>query len=246
MKQKLLLTLSILFFINSYSQQKKIEFQLSLGPTFSIPKTSKLTNSDINVNPEIKTSINIGAFILPSLNYRLAEKTSLDIGLGFYMDRFTIEDRNANVISEGNRSVNQIQTPININFHFGNNNSYLFGIGGFSSFLLSAKEKGESRINSSGFTTGGDIPIENPLVTNMSQNFDNDIKNKYNSVSFGAFIQLKKNISFSTTTNGFLLLKINQNFNSIKNNHSAPGIGLIEFKNEKEPTTINLGIGIEI
>ncbi len=152
---------------------------------------------------------------------------------------------NGYVTSEGKRNVNQIQTPININIHFGNNNSYLFGLGAFSSFILSANEKGESRISSNYLETGGDPPITDPAITNLSQNFDNDIKYKYNSVNFGAFIQLKRNISFSTNTNGFILLKVNQFFNSIKNFDSET-IAPFEYENEKEPTTINLGIGIEI
>ena len=245
MKNGILLIFMISFLTKTYSQDKKIDFQLSAGTTLSIPKTSELTNTNVDGSPEIKSSINIGAFILPNLNYKMNEKTSLDFGLGFYMDRFAIKARNGNVISKGNRSVSQIQTPINLNFHFGNNNSYIFGDGGFSSFLLSAKEKGESRINSTGFNTSGDIPINDPVVTGLSQNFDNDIKNKYSSVSFGAFIQLKKNISFSSNKKGFILIKINQYFNSIKNNDSDSDLNeFIELKNEKEPTTINLGIGI--
>lgn len=233
------------FLTEIYSQDKKIDFQLSAGTTLSIPKTSELTNTNVDGSPEIKSSTNIGAFILPNLNYKMNEKISLDFGLGFYMDRFTIKEINGNVTSEGNRSVSQIQTPINLNFHFGNNNSYLFGIGGFSNFLLSAKEKGESRINSTGFDTGGDTPITDPVITSLSQNFDNDIKYKYNSVSFGAFIQLKKSISFSSDKKGFIFIRINQYLNSIKNNDSDSDLSqYIDFKNEKEPTTVNLGIGI--
>ncbi|CAH8283669.1 hypothetical protein EV196_102530 [Mariniflexile fucanivorans] len=248
MKQKFLIVLLTLFFIKSYSQEGKVKIQLSTGTTLSIPKTSKLTDSNIDGNPQIKSSTNIGAFVLPSLNYSLNEKTSIDFGIGYYIDRFSIEEKVGNVTNDGNRNVSQIQTPINLNFHFGDNNCYLFGIGGFSSFLMSAKEKGESTISYNGFNTGAENPVLDPLVnTNLSQNYDNDIKDRFNSISFGAFIQLKKNISFSANTKGFLILKINQYFNSIKNNDSNSDLSnYVNFKNEKEPTTINLGIGIEL
>ncbi|WP_044403501.1 hypothetical protein [Lacinutrix sp. Hel_I_90] len=247
MKQTILLTLTLFFFTNTYSQEENINFQLSFGPTFSVPKTSKLTDSNIYGNPQIKSSLNIGAFILPSLHYSMNGNTSLDFGLGFYLDRFSIEEKNANVTLEGNRNVSQIQTPINLNFHLGKNNSYLLGIGGFASFLLSAQEKGESRIDSSGFLTDVENPTNNPSINNsISQNYDYDIKNRYNSVSFGAFLQLKKSVSFSDKTKGFLLLKVNQYLNALKNNDSESTIGSISFKNEKESTTINLGIGIEL
>ena len=237
MKQKILLTLLIAFFIKSYSQEKKINFQLSLGPTLSIPKTSKLTNSNVEGNPEIKSSINVGVYILPSLNYSFNQKTSLDFGLGFFMNRFFIENKSAAITHKGNRNINQLQTPINVNFHFGNDNSYQLGIGGFASFLISAKEKGETRIDYS------QIDIQNPSDNMIYENIDyaENIKDSYNSLSFGGFIQLKKNVSFSPVTKGFFLVKINQYFNSIKNKDYNWGF---EFKNEKEPTTVNLGIGI--
>ncbi|MCF6308084.1 MAG: outer membrane beta-barrel protein [Flavobacteriaceae bacterium] len=243
MKQRILLIFMIGFLTKIYSQDKKIEFQLSLGPTFSIPKTSELTNTNVDGSPEIKSSINIGAYILPSVNYSLSEKSSLDFGIGFYLDRFSIEDKIRPVTNKGNRSISQIQTPINFNLHFSQDNSYQLGIGGFASFLISAKEKGDTITD---FSQIDIIDPNDPVFNNNSTvSYDNNIKNNYNSVSFGAFVQLKKNISFSSDKKGFILLRINQYFNSIKNNDSDSDLNqFIEFKNEKEPTTINLGIGI--
>ncbi len=222
-----------------YSQNQKINFELSAGPTLSVPKTSELSNSNVDGSPEIKSSINIGAFILPSLNYKLSEKSSLDFGIGFFLDRFSIEDKIGVVTNKGNRSISQIQTPINFNFHFSQDKSYQFGIGGFASFLLSAKEKGDTTVDLSQI----DIfyPSEPDVIPNMS--FNNDLKDDYNSISFGAFIQLKKTISFSSNKQGFILLRINQYFNSIKNNDSDLN-QFFELNNEKEPTTLNLGMGI--
>ncbi|WP_158845892.1 outer membrane beta-barrel protein [Algibacter sp. L1A34] len=248
MKQIIVLTFFITLFIKSYSQEKKVNFQLLAGTTLSVPKTSDLTNSNITGAPKIRSYINIGAFILPNLNYALNEKTSLDFGLGFYLDRFSIEDEIGYVISKGNRNISQIQTPINFNFHFGNSNSYQFGIGAFTAFLISAKEKGETRIESSAFYYNDENPALDPLVDrNAAVNYDKDLKSKYNSVGIGAFIQLKKNISFSENTKGFLLLKINQYFNSIKNADSNSNLNeYVDSNNEKEPTTVNFGVGINL
>ena len=235
----------ISFLTKIYSQDKKIDFQLSAGTTLSVPKTSELTNTNVDGSPEIKSSINIGAFILPSANYSLNEKSSIDFGIGFYLDRFSIEDKIGPLTNKGNRSISQIQTPINFNFHFSKDKSYQFGVGGFASFLISAKEKGETITNFSQI----DIidPNDSTFNNNSSVSYDNDIKDNYNSVSFGAFIQLKKSISFSSDTKGFILIRINQYLNSIKNNDSNSDLNqYIEFKNEKEPTTINIGIGIII
>ncbi|WP_458626391.1 outer membrane beta-barrel protein [Winogradskyella sp. PC D3.3] len=232
------------FLTKIYSQDKKINFHLSTGPTLSVPKTSELTNTNVDGSPEIKSSINIGAFILPSVNYSINEKSSLDFGIGFFLDRFSIEDKIGAVTNKGNRSISQIQTPINFNFHFSQDKSYQFGIGGFASFLISAKEKGDTTTNLSQIDI---IDPSDPNFSNPKISYDNDIKDNYNSVSFGAFIQLKKNISFSSDKKGFILLRINQYFNSIKNNDSDSDLSqYIEFKNEKEPTTVNLGIGIII
>ncbi len=141
MKQSILLISILSFFTTAYSQDQKIQFQLALGPTLSIPKTSALTNSDVDGSPEIKSSINIGAFLLPSVNYALSEISSLDFGVGFFLDRFSIEDTMGPFTNKGNRSISQIQTPVNFNFHFSQDRSYQLGIGAFASFLVSAKKR---------------------------------------------------------------------------------------------------------
>ena len=233
----------ISFLTKIYSQNKNIEFQLSLGPTFSIPKTSELTTSNSEGSPEIKSSINIGVYILPSVNYSLSEKSSIDFGVGFFLDRFSIEDKIGPVTNKGNRSVTQIQTPINYNFHFSQDKSYQLGIGAFASFILSAKEKGDAIITD--FILY-DPNESDPLAGTSSVSYDNDIKDNYNTVNFRAFIQLKKNISFTSDKKGFILLKINQYFNSIKNNEFESSNPYIDYNNEKEPTTVNLGIGITL
>lgn len=61
------------------------------------------------------------------------------------------------------------------------------------------------------------------------------------------FIRLRKDISFSTNTKGFILLKINQYFYAIKNRDSNTELSeFVYLKNEKEPTIINLGIGFKL
>lgn len=242
--KKIVLILFALFSVSIFAQEKNIKYQLSFGPTLSVPKTSKLSDSNIDGFPEIKSSINIGAFILPSINYSFNEKTSLDFGFGFYLDRFSIENKIGPAVNKGNRNISQLQVPININFRFGNDNSYLFGIGGFTSFLLSAKEKGHTKID---YSKINPIDVNDPIYLANNESYNNNIKENYNSVSFGAFIQLKKEISFSTNTPGFILIKINQYFNSIKNQDSnTPLNNYFNLKNEKEPTTVNLGIGIDL
>lgn len=244
MKQIGFLLFLLVFTCNSYSQNNNVTFQISTGATLSIPKTSKLASDDITGVPEIKTSIAVGAYILPSINFTLKERVTLDLGLGYYLDRFAIRDETGNVVTSINRNINQIQTPISINFSFGNDNSYKFGLGGFSSFLLSANAKGEQTLSVDNFSNF-DNPILDPLVEdNRSIEYNENIEDIYNSISLGAFIELRKNISFSSKTNGFLVLKINQYFNSIKNideNDFTIDYGL---QNEKEPTTVNLGVGI--
>lgn len=237
MKQRILLILMIGFFTQVYTQDKKIDFQISLGPTFSIPKTSELSNTNFDGSPEVKSSINIGAFVLPSVNYSLNENYSLNFGIGFFLDRFSIEDKIGIVTNNGNRSISQIQTPLSFNFHFGQDKSYEFGLGGFASFLLSAKESGTTVTDLSRI----DIidPNDSIINNNLPVDYNNDIKENYNLFNFGAFIQLKKNISFTSEKKGFVLLRISQYLNSIKSKKSVSSL-----ENEKEPTTVNFGIGI--
>ena len=245
MRHRALLLLIITFIAKSYSQDKKTNFSIALGPTLSVPKTSELTDTNIDGRPVIKSSINIGAYILPSLNYSFNEKTSLDIGLGFYLDRFAIKDKIGAITNKVNRNVSQIQTPASINFKLGNNRSYQLGIGGFTSFILSAKEKGET------ITDFSQIDIIDPTDPNFQSNssveYKENIKENYNTVNFGAFIQLKKFFSLSATKKGFVIVKVNQYFNAIKSNDPSSDIAnYVNFKDEKEPTTINFGFGIEL
>lgn len=229
MKEKAFFIL-LLFITNSYSQEKKNNFQLSLGSTIVMPKKYESTE----IEPEIKSNINLGVYILPSVNHSFNKKISLDFGLGLNLDRILIEFKSYPYLYKGARNISQIQTPINVNFHFGKKNSYLFGIGGFSSYILSAKIKGKRTINSN--TNDG------------GYNYNYSVKNYYNPFNFGAYVQLKKNISFCNKTNGFLLLKINQFFSSKNDNgyNNPLVIESIISDDEKEPTTINLGIGIEL
>ena len=242
--KKIVLILFALFSVSIFAQEKNIKYQLSFGPTLSVPNTSKLSDSNIDGFPEIKSSINIGAFILPSINYSFNEKTSLDFGFGFYLDRFSIENKIGPSVNKGNRNISQLQVPININFRFGKDDSCQFGIGGFTSFLISAKEKGHTKID---YSKINPTDVNDPIYLANNESYNNNIKENYNSVSFGAFIQLKKEISFSTNTPGFILVKINQYFNAIKNNDSNSALNnYFNFNNEKEPTTVNLGIGIDL
>ncbi|NRD20624.1 outer membrane beta-barrel protein [Winogradskyella eckloniae] len=228
---------------HSFSQNNRTSFSLALGPTLSIPSTSELTNSNVDGRPQIKSKMNIGLFVLPSIKYSLNEKFSLDFGIGYYLDRFSVEDKLGAVSNEGNRNVHQIQIPISYNLHFGAGNAYEIGLGGFASFILSAKEKGDIITNNSQI---GIVDPNDPTFSyNSTVSYSKDIKVNYNSVNFGAFLQIKKNITFSESKKGFILLKINQYFNAIKNNNSESDINqYLEFKNEKEPMTVNIGIGL--
>ncbi|MEQ6118000.1 outer membrane beta-barrel protein [Reichenbachiella sp. MALMAid0571] len=243
MRTIILLMLMVLISTVTFSQRQKINFNLSIGPTISIPKTSKLIiNSNVDGAPEIISSINVGGFILPNLQYNLGERTSFELGLGFYLDRSNIEDRIGVVTNKGKRIISQIQIPFNFNYHFGNDNSYSIGIGAFTSLIVSAKEKGEtlSRFSTISINSPDDPIISNDLVAEY-----NIEQKSYNSTNFGAFIQLRRNIAFTDSTNGFILLKINQYLNAIKGNDSEVQIGNnLVYNDEKEPTMLNIGIGL--
>ncbi len=243
MKKRILLIIFLVFLSKTYSQNSKITFQLSAGTTLSLPKTSNLIeDTHIDGAPIIKSSINIGGYILPSINYMLNNKSSLDFGIGFYLDRFSIEEKIGFTTKDGTRNISQIQTPFNYNFHFGKEKAYKFGVGGFVNFILNANEKGIGTINTS---LGNIVSPDDYITTNQTINYNESISHIFNTVSFGAFIQLKKTISFSSNKKGFILLKINQHINTVKSikpsNYDA-----FNSKNENNPTTINLGVGINL
>lgn len=233
-------TLCIVFFISTlsaFSQNNKIKFELGLGTTLPIPKTSKLTKENLDGAPVVKTSLNIGAYILPSINYNINGKSSVDFGIGFYLDRFSLNEEIAATKEEGNRSVYQIQLPANYNFHLGKDRSYLLGVGAFTNIPLSVNEQGDYSINLNKFSPNIDIKMK-PIGK-----YDREVKERYNPFSLGAFVQLKKKINLTSNLKGFLLLKINQYINSIKSVEKHPNDVYTNYK-EKEPTTVNLGFGV--
>ena len=238
--------LSFIFFLAvnlSFAQDQKLQFELSVGPSLSVPKTSRLSRGNrINGEPTLKSSTNVGAFVLTGFNYRLDKKWSVNLGLGYHLDRSTITYTSGTFRSKGNRNLSYAQVPINFNYHFKNDRSYQLGIGGFAGLLLFAREKGTADVS---YTNDNfNSPTDDPDFTrDESMEYDTDVSEKFNTVSFGAFFQLKKTLTFFNKTEGFLLVRINQYLNSIK---GVDG-DLSQYVNdEKEPTTINLGIGVRL
>lgn len=228
------ITILLLVTFLCYGQNNNDGVKISFGPTISIPKTSKLTNTDIDGSPEIRSEINIGLYILPSLEFPLNQILSLETGIGFQLDRFSIEDEIGFEKSEGTRNLGHLQLPITLNSRLGKGNSYSFGIGGFLNYLLFANEKGE--------TTTGIIDVNDPSSQITTVSFDNDISDGFNSLSFGATASLKTYFQLSSNSTGYIMLRFNQHINTIKNVESN-NFGSFESKNEKEPSTLMLGFG---
>lgn len=226
-----------------YSQTAKVQFQLSGGPTLSVPKTTDLVENGGPGAPETKTKINVGGFMLSSLEYAFNEKSSIEGGVGVYLDRYVIEHRVGAAVSDGNRNITQIQIPINYNFHLGQDKLWSLGLGGFINFVLSAREKGETFVDNSQININD--PNDPVIVGNELGSFSNNIKDNFNTISFGGFIKLRKDFKLSDSLDSFMFIKINQYINSIKANELSFDIGpSLKVNDEREPTTINLGFGV--
>ncbi len=237
MKLRIIQILLIFSTCNAFSQSKKIEFNLSLGPTFSLPKTTNLIDTNITTPPTTKTTTTIGAYILPSINYSLNHKFSIDFGLGYYLDRFSVVTNIGDTTNKANRNMSQIQTPLNVNFHFGKRNAYQLGVGAFSNFIIAVKEKGTTTTTPvNGILNNSDTPIFTNNATTKTTN--NSLEN-YNRFSVGTFIQLKRNFNITSHKQAFVLLKINQYINTAKKPSAR-------FNKEQNATTINIGFGITL
>ncbi|GEM_PF-4670830 len=241
MKSNILIPILLLFYINSNSQEKKISFDISFGSSLSIPKTSKLSNSDAEGNPILKSSTAFGFYILPNLKYLLNEKKSFDFGLGFSMDCYSVENSIGPITEKGKRTLNQIQIPLSYNYKFGKNNSFQVGIGSFANAILTAKEKGETKAGNS--QTIHNNPDDDPFA-GLNKSYEYDLKEHYNNLSFGTFVQLKKQISLSENKNGFVSIKVNQYLNLINDSSEKSSLSSYETKNEKQPTLLYIGFGI--
>ena len=235
----LVLLFTLLLAQKSFSQSK-VKFHLSIGPTISVPKTSKLADTNLKGAPLLKSSVNIGGYLLPEVRYQLTEKASVESGIGLYVDRFAIDYSEGITTLKNNRTVSQLQIPVSLNHHFGNNNSFSIGGGALTALLISAVEKGTAVAN---YSTLALEDIDLPQSKVQSE-YSESIKDRYNLISFGAFVQVRKEVVLSRSFNGYIILRANQYINSIKNTASTESTNTIKSKNEKESTTINVGFGI--
>jgi hypothetical protein len=241
MKSNFLIIIFLFFYLNSVSQEKKINFDISFGTSLSIPKTSNLSNSNGEGSPTLKSSTAIGFYVLPNLNYLLNEKKSIDFGIGFSMDCYAVENSIGPITDKGKRTIHQIQVPISYNYKFGKNNSYQVGMGGFANTILLANEKGVSESMS---IPGGGLNDDPTFDEIIYTNYKYDLKDYYNRISFGTFVQLKKLISLSENKNGFISIKFNQHLNLIKDTSEKSSLSSYETQNEKQPTLIYIGFGV--
>ncbi len=216
------------------AQDKKVNFEFSIGPTISLPKTQE---NSANFNTSTDTKTNIGFFGQAGIRLFLNEKTSMNTGIGYYLDRFSVEFSNPDSpVKNWRRNIHQFQIPIGFDYHFGINKSFSVGLGGFVNFTLSANEKGEI-----------DFPSNEDRNFLTNADFDNEIKDRYNTINFGAFLILRKEFQLTQNLDGFVLLKVNQYINSIQSidirDMSGTSIG---NQQPKDPTVVNIGFGIQL
>ena len=88
--KKNILILLLTFFVKSHAQDKKLNFQLSIGPTISIPKTSELSSFSTTRKGFVLVKINQYVNAVKDYNKSLSfiynpnekESTTVNVGVG--------------------------------------------------------------------------------------------------------------------------------------------------------------------
>lgn len=237
MIKKTFLLVGFCLVFNLVFSQKKLNFEFSAGPTISL-----FQSSEHYLFSAVKSTPNIGLFLQSNINYSASKLVSLDFGIGYSLNRFSIKEENS-VRQDLVRKTSDIYFPLAINFNLGAQKSLALGVGVTTNFLLSAQE--QFTLDHSNFNAIEASNEDTLFRNNSTEELENNIDNLYSNIYFGLYLQAKKTFNLSSALKGFALLKVTQNLNRF---------GEIEFRSdpqdsgsvtkEIEAAVVQLGFGI--
>lgn len=237
MRKTVLIASFLMLFTNAFSQ-KKLTVEFSGGPTIStFQGSSERSFSSSESKPAI------GFFLQSNLNYRANDLISLDFGLGYDLNRFSIDEENSARVDLF-RKTSDLVLPLGINFHLGEKKRFSLGSGIAVNILLSAKELFKldlSRLNV--FSSNDDELFQN----NSNDIEELDVEEEYTDVSFEIFLKAKQRITLNSKLDGFISLQLSQNLNRFEEIAFTSRNGdQTSVTRQTEAPIINIGFGIQL
>ncbi|NJO90066.1 MAG: PorT family protein [Chloroflexia bacterium] len=227
MKQILtILILGVIAIGNIYSQEnRKVYSQFDLGTTLSVPykKTIEIW-PEIEGRPQTDYGSGFGYFCELLASYNINQKYFIQTGLNYNLNRIDINDKVGLIENKGKVLTSYLNIPLYFGLKPIDGLPMSVSIGPYVGFILTAKEKGNSYIDTAGFVSMEPDPVLQSLEP--KQDYDSDIKGDYTSIDFGLSLQLDYELKLSENLRGVILTRFNYGLtnvltNDLMNNNSA-------------------------
>lgn len=217
---------------------KKINYQLHIGTTLSIPY-KKSNEISPNSGTYIQTDYGVkpGYFSELLVAYNLNSRRAFVSGLHFNHNVLGISDKSSGVVSEGKIITNYLSLPLLFKFKISEKIPVSISTGPYLSTLINAKEIGTSSINADAFNHYGD-----PMFESYEIDYDFEITKDYTSIDYGVLIQVDYEVKISETFRGVILSRLNYGLNNVLTNEVGNRNSVREWKNY----SFQLGLGLKL
>lgn len=242
---KQILTILILGVIakgNIYSQEtKKYNYQFDLGTTLSVPykKTIEIW-PEIEGHPQTDYGSSYGYFCELLVSYNINQKFFVQTGLNYNSNRIDINDKIGLFENKGKISTSYINIPLYLGLRPIDNLPLSVSVGPYIGFILTAKEKGTSYIDTAGFV----IMEPDPVLQSIEpkKDYDTDIKGDYASIDFGLSLQLYYELKLSENLRGVILTRFNYGLTNALTNDLINNNSVSDWKNY----SLSVGFGLKL
>jgi hypothetical protein len=232
--------LGILIVTNTFGQDfKKFDYQFDIGTTLTIPyrKTIEIW-PEADRHPVTNYSSDFGYFLECMISYNFNRKVAINSGLNFNYSSLGINDKVGFYESKGNLTSSYLHLPILVKYHVYDKIS--ISTGPYLGLLISAKEKGTKYIDTTGFAPWTPDPALETIE--LTQKYDNKIKNDYTTFDFGWSAQVDYEFGLGEKFVGVIFSRFNYGLmnvmtNDLENNNTAT-----KWKNYN----VMIGLGIKL
>ncbi|MCG8582658.1 MAG: PorT family protein [Bacteroidales bacterium] len=196
----------------SSQESSKLNYQLNAGTSISIPyKKSISTFTHIENHPRMNYSSAFGYFIEAMVSYDLNETFLVMTGINYNHNTLDFKEKAGAFEINSNISSSYIDIPIMFGLKLGDMS---LSAGPYLGFVISAKEKGTSFIDTTGLITmDPDDSSFDEIET--TQHYDRDNKRHYKPIVWGLAAQIDYEFKLTYKLKGVLLTRLNYELTSV-------------------------------
>ena len=243
MKQILtILILGVIAIGNIYSQEtKKLNYQFDLGTTLSVPykKTIEIW-PEIEGHPQTDYSSSFGYFCELLVSYNINQKFFIQTGLNYNSNRIDINDKIGLIENKGKVLISYLNLPLYFGLKPIDDLPMTVSVGPYIGFILTAKEKGTSYIDTAGFISMEPDPVLQSIEP--KQDYDTDIKKDYTLIDFGLSLQLDYELKLTENLRGVILTRFNYGLTNVLTNDLINNNSASDWKNY----SLLVGFGLKL